>query len=87
MHWKNINDRHYILLYSEYIDTHLKPKNNGKYEIYCLEEKSYLSDEFVIEWINFNFANLINIKTVGPDGETNPEKYGFTAMHSEETSE
>ena len=72
------------MLYSEYTENYRKPKHNGKYEVFCLEEKSYLTDEFAVDWTAFSFANLINIKTVGADGEPNQEKYSFTAMHIDE---
>lgn len=46
MNWEKNQEKQYLIIYGEYLNagTRYKWTHKGKYEVYCLEEKSYLSD-------------------------------------------
>ena len=83
MHWQLAKGKQYLIFYHEFISAQNRHRlsHKGKYEIYCFEEKSYLSDEFGIPWTSDSFPNLLHVIAVGPKGNRIPEEYLLTAVH------
>lgn len=52
----------------------------GRHSVYCLEDKSYLVDEFSVDWLNASFSSLVNVHMHDSQTEEQSEEYTITSM-------
>lgn len=55
-------------------------ETKGKYEVYCVDDKTFLVDEYYTKWSGASFPGLINMRYHNPKTDETKDDYCITAM-------
>lgn len=82
LQFENQQNKTYLFVAEEFFDSQgiRLFSTRGKYSVYCLEDKGFLSDEYAINWEKCAFPALINLRYHDPKTDETQENYTITAM-------